>query len=229
MKVYLDVPFEEKEEAKKLGAKWDDNTRQWYAPNGEIELINNKKWQINNNPLNLIGEDREYMGNELFVDLIPSTCWFTNVRYCVHPNEWDRLRQHIYSRVNYLCECCGVDSKETGQQLEAHERWEYNIENNTQKLIRLVALCHECHRVTHIGKAQLDGELKEAVKHLQKVRGFTIEDCDNHIQEAYKLWRIRNEREWELDLSLITLNDIKLKIIVNKNERVNIVNKNLNK
>ena len=46
-KVYLAVPFSDKEEAKQLGAKWDGNTKQWYAPNGEIELVNNKKWQIN--------------------------------------------------------------------------------------------------------------------------------------------------------------------------------------
>ena len=46
--IYLAVPFSDKEEAKRLGAKWDGNTKQWYAPNREEELVNNKKWQIKN-------------------------------------------------------------------------------------------------------------------------------------------------------------------------------------
>jgi hypothetical protein len=31
-RVYLTVPFEEKEQAKRLGARWDNKRRQWYAP-----------------------------------------------------------------------------------------------------------------------------------------------------------------------------------------------------
>lgn len=31
-RVYIDVPFEEKEEAKKLGAKWDPEKKKWYIP-----------------------------------------------------------------------------------------------------------------------------------------------------------------------------------------------------
>ena len=31
-RIYLNVPFEEKEEAKKLGAKWDPGRKLWYIP-----------------------------------------------------------------------------------------------------------------------------------------------------------------------------------------------------
>ena len=31
-RLYLDVPFHEKNDAKKLGAKWDQDARKWYAP-----------------------------------------------------------------------------------------------------------------------------------------------------------------------------------------------------
>lgn len=34
---YFDVPFSEKDLAKKLGAKWDNVKRMWYAPNDEIK------------------------------------------------------------------------------------------------------------------------------------------------------------------------------------------------
>ena len=100
-------------------------------------------WPINEEPiLTLKGEDRTFGGNELFVDLIPSNCWFTNVRTFVHFSDWDRLRNHIYERVDFRCECCNISTIHANVQLEAHERWEYNELTLTQKLVRLVALCH---------------------------------------------------------------------------------------
>ena len=136
MKILLAVPFENKDEAKKLGAKWDAINKKWYIyennPNKDLFM---EKWKINDDPVNLIGEDRNFGGNKLFVDLIPQTCWFSNVRSSIHPNDWDRVRNHIYNRVDYICECCGHDTKETGISLEAHERWQYDSDTLTQKLI----------------------------------------------------------------------------------------------
>ena len=34
MALYLDVPYEEKDEAKALGARWDRDARLWYVPDG---------------------------------------------------------------------------------------------------------------------------------------------------------------------------------------------------
>ena len=43
-KVYLNVPFEDKDEVKKLGAKWDQDTKKWYV--GEFALVKDfQKWQ----------------------------------------------------------------------------------------------------------------------------------------------------------------------------------------
>ncbi len=39
---YLDVPYIDKDRAKRLGAKWDASARKWYARN--IDLYNFKKW-----------------------------------------------------------------------------------------------------------------------------------------------------------------------------------------
>ena len=71
-------------------------------------------------PFSLKGEDRTFGGNKLFIDLIPRSCWFTNVRKFIHNTDWDRVRNHIYNRTNNTCECCG----EKCDRLEAHERWE---------------------------------------------------------------------------------------------------------
>jgi len=221
MKAYLEVPFEEKDEAKKLGAKWDPVNKKWYAPNTETLLF--EKWKINTDPVILLGEDITYGGNNLFIDLVPNTCWFTNVRSCVHPKDWDRLRRYVYERVNYICECCNIDTQKSNIILEAHERWDYNEETQTQKLVRIVALCLNCHQSTHIGLAGLKGKGEEAKEHIKRVRNFTEQEYQKHKNEAFEIWNKRNKINWALDLSLITCNNIKLsKPIPNKDERLNI-------
>jgi hypothetical protein len=39
----LRVPFAEKDEAKRLGAKWDPSAKVWYAPDG-IDLVSFERW-----------------------------------------------------------------------------------------------------------------------------------------------------------------------------------------
>ena len=67
---------------------------------------------IKDNSYELVGEDRYYGGNVLYKDLIPSTTWFNNVRSSISSNSWDKLRHKIYERVDYKCECCGIDCKQ---------------------------------------------------------------------------------------------------------------------
>jgi hypothetical protein len=180
--------------------------------------------EINSNSVILTGEDRTYGGNELFVDLIPKTCWFTNVRSCVATTDWDRLRNHIYSRVNNKCECCNSD-----ENIEAHERWDYDDKKLIQKLVRLVALCKKCHEATHMGLARVIGKGEKAKLHLKNVRQFTDKQCIKHIDNAFNKWRKRSEKNWDLDLSLLTSNGIKLQKKVNKKERKTISENKINK
>lgn len=233
MAEYISVLFEDKDNAKSLGAKWDRDKKQWYIPddiNETNKLKLQEKYKTNNKPiLELIGEDRKFGGNVLFVDLIPSTCWFTNVRYCIHPSEWDRVRKFVYERVNYICECCGINTNTHKIQLDAYERWLYDDTTHTQKLIRIVALCYNCHQTTHIGLAGVNGKLHDATKHLQIVRNFTEEMCKEHIDDAIKIWKDRCKIKWNLDISLIENNNIKLANKVNKTERQTICKKELEK
>lgn len=228
---YISVPFEEKGDAKSLGAKWDRFKKLWYIPEN-IDKTNKlklqEKYKTNNEPiLELIGEDRTFGGNELFVDLIPKTCWFTNVRYCIHPSDWNRVRKFVYERVNYICECCGINTKLYNIRLDAHERWLYDKSTHTQKLIRIIALCYDCHQTTHIGLAGIRGKEYEARKHLQKVRNFTEEECKKHIDEAFQIFRERSKIEWNLDISLLENNNIKLSNKVKKADRYAICKKKL--
>ena len=223
-KVYLAVPFSEKEHAKQLGARFDWDIKKWYVMSYHSNLDKlQEKWKINTEPVILTGEDRTYGGNELFIDLIPKTCWFTNVRYCTDSRDWDRLRDCVYSRVNNTCECCHNKTN----NIEAHERWHYDNDTKTQKLVRLVALCKMCHTTTHIGLAEIKGKGSEALEHLKKVRNFTNEEAIEHKEQAFQVWRERNTIKWNLDLSLLTNNNIKLIKNVSLDEREYIMEKTL--
>jgi len=45
-RVYFTISFDDKEEAKKLGAKWDPAKKLWYAPDGDVEISLLKFWRV---------------------------------------------------------------------------------------------------------------------------------------------------------------------------------------
>lgn len=197
---YLAVPFQEKEQAKALGAHWDWQVKKWYVTDPESPACN--RWPIRDLKLPLIfpGEDREWGSSRLFVDLVPSSCWFTNVRSAVKAADWDILRKHIYARAGNRCEICGAEGR-----LEAHERWFYDEKRGVQVLKRLIALCPNCHLATHFGLAQLKGLEEQAFAHLQRVNKWTRAEAEKHVEEAFQVWEERSKRVWALDLSMLEL------------------------
>ena len=136
-RLWLEVPYDEKDLAKAAGARWDPHQRCWYAPRPTDQL---HRWAARPPlPELLPGEDRNFGGDALFVDLVPDSCWFTNVRSCVSKRDWDRLRTMIYRRAGHRCEICGAGREPAAQVwLEAHERWSYEFATRTQHLVRLI-------------------------------------------------------------------------------------------
>jgi len=102
--------------------RWDPNARRWYGPQPPTTGLD--RWTgLPGVPDLLPGEDRAF-GSGLFVDMIPRSCWFTNVRACVTPNDWERLARMVYSRAGHRCEACGAGlDRAAGRRMEAHERW----------------------------------------------------------------------------------------------------------
>ena len=43
-KYYIYVPYKDREESKRLGAKWDSESKKWFVPNG-VNLEKFSKWQ----------------------------------------------------------------------------------------------------------------------------------------------------------------------------------------
>lgn len=220
--IHICVPFSRKDEAKGLGARWDPNMRLWYAPSDNFSELLEKFKRFYK--IDLPFEDRTFGGNNLFVDLVPRSCWFTNVRYCVSLEDWERLRHTIYYRVGHVCEACGKFNK---GNLEAHERWSYDNDAKVQKLERLVALCKECHTATHMGLAKVRGLEAGATAHLKLVTGMDDAQVQRHIQDAYDLWRLRSQVEWHLDLGVLTNSGVKVVKPVERSSRSRIVETNL--
>jgi hypothetical protein len=154
----------------------------------------------------LPGEDRSY-GAGLFIDLIPETSWFTNVRSAIDPGDWDRLRRHVYSRAGHRCEACGAGRC----RLEAHERFTYDAQTGIQRLVRLVCLCDWCHTATHMGMAGVRGVRTEAIAHLMAVTGMSAAEADEHIGDAFARWERRSALQWHVNLSAIAAAGIRLR------------------
>ncbi|MFC3962883.1 UvrD-helicase domain-containing protein [Nocardia jiangsuensis] len=152
----------------------------------------------------LPGEDRHF-GTGLFVDLVPSSCWFTNVRYCVDSRDWERLRRMVNTRAEHRCEVCGVGKDPAERRrLEAHERWDYDEVRTVQSLRRIILLCSDCHLTTHFGYAQVSGNEDRAFRHLMRVTGMSATRAQEHVVEAFRSWEYRSARNWSLDLSILT-------------------------
>ena len=202
-RVWLDVPYAEKDEAKALGARWDVQARRWYAPAERAEQLT--AWRpLPPLPDPLQGEDRTF-GSGLFVDLVPTSCWFTNVRSCVRPADWDRVKSLVVGRSGRRCEACaGTAEPSRGLWRQAHERWSYDETTRVQALRRLVCLCTRCHRTTHFGYAEVTGQAVQAHAHLCAVNGWSTADADAHILMAARTWRARSTIDWSLDLSILT-------------------------
>lgn len=200
---WLDVPFSEKDTAKACGARWDPAAKRWYDPSPTTAAL--QRWAPRPAvPDRLPGEDRQF-GSGLFVDMVPRTCWFTNVRTCVSERDWERLRRMILGRADHRCEACGAgEDRKLRRWLEAHERWSYDDNTGTQTLRRLICLCTPCHLVTHLGHATITGRSDEALAHLREVTGMSPSEVSRHVDEAGRLWTERSARHWALDLRILT-------------------------
>ena len=137
---------------------------------------------------------------KLNFELVPDSCWYSNLRSILAPAQWDVVRREAYARANGKCMICGATEK----RLEAHERWSYDEENGIQKLKDVVAVCRSCHEVIHIGRTQLLGNEERACAHFMKVNGCSYSEYRKALGEANEAHRRRNTvPEWKLDLTYL--------------------------
>jgi hypothetical protein len=142
---------------------------------------------------------------KLTIELVPKTCWYTNVRSNVSKSEWDRIRKHCYNLASNKCEICGDTGFNQGirHAVECHEIWSYDDVNFIQKLEGLISLCPMCHKTKHVGLAQLNGQLDRVAKHLSKINGIKLKESYEYIDNAFKLWSDRSHFDWTNDITYL--------------------------
>ena len=147
----------------------------------------------------------------LTIELVPHTCWWTNVRSNVSKKDWEKCKAYVRARSGDKCEVCGGQG--TKHPVECHEIWEYEMiaygsGANVQRLVDLIALCPDCHRVKHIGHTTQIGGVKaldRAIQHLCRVNQWEPEEAEAYIQQAFKEFDRRSLEEWELDIDFLAV------------------------
>jgi hypothetical protein len=135
---------------------------------------------------------------KLKFELVPDSCWYSNLRSLLPAGGWDIIRKKAYARAGGKCMICGAPCT----RLEAHEQWEYDEVNCVQKLHDVIAVCSQCHKVIHIGRTTMTGGERQAEEHFMKVNGCTYAEYRAELGKANADHIRRNKvAEWQLDLS----------------------------
>jgi 5-methylcytosine-specific restriction endonuclease McrA len=158
---------------------------------------------------------------KLTIELIPKTCHYSNVRTMVTTKEWDKIRFIAYEKAKHKCQICNEIGKNQGfrHNLECHEIWEYNEKTLTQKLSGVIALCPLCHQVKHIGRAIAMGRGTKTYEHMAKVNKWTLNEIQQHVDEAFLEYNLRSKHEWELDITLLKNKPFLINIKIGKKRK----------
>jgi hypothetical protein len=143
---------------------------------------------------------------KLEVELVPRSCFYSNLRSNLSKRDWEYLRQQTIATANYHCEICGSDGG--SNSLECHEIWKYDDEELVQSLIGLVALCKACHRSKHMALARHKGWEDAAERHLMRVNQWDRQTLNIYLEDAFQLYEERSNKTWQLDITWLVQYDI---------------------
>jgi hypothetical protein len=139
----------------------------------------------------------------LTIDLVPKTCWGTNLKAELPEEVWDGVRSEVYERAGYRCEVCG--DKGDKWPVECQEDYRYDdisLSRHKQTLVGLLALCPACHKVKHAGRSIATGDVKLVSQQLMRVNRWTYSESQMYLQHAFSGWHERSVfDEWEQDMS----------------------------
>lgn len=149
-------------------------------------------------PNELPKEDRLYGGNDFYVDLVPRSVWWANLRVMLSPSQWKSLSKYVIQRAGAACEICGSTVR-----LEAHERWDFDKSTGIQKLARIVCVCKLCHLSIHHGLAGELGFLEDVNAHIFALTLWDKREMNRHIKEACERWDELSQLAWTVDISMV--------------------------
>ena len=133
-----------------------------------------------------------HAGLKLQIELVPGSCFYSNVRSILKKGQWDEIRRAVYGKFGNKCAICGgVGPK---WPVECHEVWMYDDVALTQTLGYMQALCPACHHVKHMGL------------HPDSFSRFvTFNGLDRSVavlirQAVFKQHSARSRKEWGLNV-----------------------------
>ena len=147
-------------------------------------------------------------------DMIPITSWGSSLANLLTKRSWDMLRHPIIKDHHNVCELCGIKFN----VLDVHEIWSYHIPEpeevrasprdstrkmGVQRLEGLMAICVDCHRCFHLGKANVDGKLELAINRLAYLNHWTSSEAGDYYKLIGERWKALNGLDWIIDLSSI--------------------------
>lgn len=201
MKIPLIAGFYQKEIVKKEGAKWDVNNKTWYIEEGGINVNLYPYLPVKYRPDKMIS----------IIDMIPETCFYSNVRDHITKDAWKAIRDNLISASGGNCVSCG---DKHGYKLEAHEIFSYK--DGVQILENIVPLCRICHLCQHPGYAGVIGETGSVINKICEVYSIKKSKAEKILADSFELWEDRSSQEWLLNLDFLK----KLNIEIISNERI---------
>lgn len=142
----------------------------------------------------LPGENRSFGGNGLYPENIPRSSWFKNLRSMMPIHQWKVLTAYVRHRAGNKCEVCGSSNR-----LEAHERWKFDQQTNTQKLMRIMCVCKECHLAMHPGLASRLGIGGKIEEHIRSLTGLSTPELSSRLSADAVTGCVT---DWHLDVSI---------------------------
>lgn len=135
---------------------------------------------------------------KLTIELVPKTCWCSNLRDHLTKEEWDKVKKYTFTKASHICEIC--KGKGDKWPVECHEIWLYDDKTLTQTLERTIALCPSCHQVKHFGLASITGNYEKALSHFMKVNNFPYQKSINYIEKSFSIYEKRSNFNWALNI-----------------------------
>ncbi len=153
---------------------------------------------------------------KLSVELVPRSCFFSNLRSNLSKKDWETLRQLCFYLADYRCEICHSDGN--GRSLECHEIWHYDDTTHVQSLTGLIALCRSCHRVKHMALARKMGWDFQAENHLASVNQWQRQDVEVYLDEVFAIFEERGQHSWRLDITWLEGKGVTLPSMLDRDE-----------
>lgn len=150
--------------------------------------------------------------------MVPSTCWFSNLRSELSTAQWRACQQFVYARSGRRCEICGGIGARW--PVECHEIWEYDDDRLIQTLTGLIALCPRCHQVKHAGFSAQRGLLPDVIMHLGDVNNWELEHVELYLEAVFEVHNRRSQHQWALDTTWLRTLGLPGELISGEERRV---------